>query len=66
MTEQEIVELAAILINEHGEAALEIAERRRDQYARERHSDAFRLWTQIAEATAALLRERLPQRVGER
>ena len=64
MTEQEIVELAAILINEHGSAALEIAERRRNQFAHEPHSDAFRLWTRIAEATARLLRVHQPEGIS--
>jgi len=64
MTEQEIVELAAILINEHGDAALEVAERRRDQYAYEPHADSFALWTRIAVATARLLRVRQPEKVG--
>lgn len=58
MTEQEIVELAAILVNEHGHAALAVAERRRDQHAHEPHSDAYRLWSRIAVATARLLRVR--------
>lgn len=58
MSEREITELAAILVNEHGHAALEVAKRRRDQHARNRHSAAFRLWTQIAAATARLLRIR--------
>lgn len=56
MSEQEIVELAAILVNEHGQAALAVAERRRDQHAHERQADAFRLWSRIAAATARLLR----------
>jgi hypothetical protein len=55
MTEQEIVELAAILINEHGHAALETAERRCDQHAHEPGGEAFRLWTRIAEAVGQLL-----------
>lgn len=58
MTAQEITELAAILVNEHDDAALEIAERRRDQYARERHFATYRLWARIAIATARLLRQR--------
>ena len=56
MSEREITELAAILVNEHGHAALDVAERRRDQHARNRSSAAYRLWTQIAAATARLLR----------
>jgi hypothetical protein len=58
MTEQEISELAAILVNEHGHAALDFAQRRKHQYAREPLSDAFLLWSQIAEVTARLLRAR--------
>jgi hypothetical protein len=53
MSEREIVELAAILVNEHGHAAREVAERRRDQHSRQ--SASFRLWSEIAEATARLL-----------
>ena len=56
MTEQDIAELAAILVNEHGHAAIDIAERHKAQYAHEPLSDAYRLWSQIAAATARLLR----------
>jgi hypothetical protein len=56
MSEREIIELAAILVNEHGHAALDVAERRRDQHARNRRSTAYHLWTRIAAATARLLR----------
>ena len=56
MSEQDILELAAILIDEHGPAALAIAEHRRDQHKHERDSDAFRLWGRITEATRHLLR----------
>lgn len=55
MTEQEIVELAAILVNEHGFAARQVAEGRRDQHAREPHSYSYRLWTQIGEAVDRVL-----------
>ncbi|HEX5452364.1 MAG TPA: hypothetical protein VFX06_01115 [Stellaceae bacterium] len=58
MSDREIVELAAILIDEHGDAALEEAESRRDHFARMPHSSGFSLWTRIAAATARLLRER--------
>ena len=58
MSEREIIELAAILVNEHGQTALDVAERRRDQHARDRRSAAYRLWTEIAAATARLLRVR--------
>ena len=64
MTEKQIRELAAILVNEYGHAALKVAERRRDQHAHKRHSDAYRLWARIAEATARLLRVVPPQRVA--
>ena len=63
MTEQEIVELAAILVDEHGHAAGAIAARRRDQHAHEPHSDAFRLWSRIAAATERLLRTKQRDRV---
>jgi threonine synthase len=49
MSEQEILELAAILIDEHGTAALTVAERRRDQHVHEQGS--------VAAATAHLLRK---------
>jgi hypothetical protein len=65
MIEQEIIELAAILVNEHGHAALEIAERRRDQHAHEPHSDAYRLWARIAIATARLLRAKQVETLRE-
>ena len=61
MTEQEIIELAAILVNEHGHAALAVAEQRRDQHPH--YSDSFRLWSRIAEATARLLRLREREQV---
>lgn len=53
MTEQEIVELAAILVHEHGHTAIHVAEDRRAQH--ERGSDAHRLWTQIAAEVARQL-----------
>jgi hypothetical protein len=56
MTEREIRELAAILVHQHGEAALGVAEARRAQHASSRDSDSFRVWSSIAEATARLLR----------
>jgi hypothetical protein len=55
MTDQEIIELAAILVNDHGQTALQVAERRRDQHASKPNSDAYQLWTRIAQATARLL-----------
>ena len=58
MTEQEITELAAILIYEHGHAALSVAQCRRNQHARDPRSAAYRLWTWIAEVTAKRLRAR--------
>ena len=58
MTEQEIVELAAILVNEHGHAAVEVAERRRAQHADKPRCAGFRLWTRIAAAAARLLAAR--------
>jgi hypothetical protein len=56
MSEKQIIELAAILINEYGHAAVQVAERRRDQHADRPHSDAYRVWARIAEATDRLLR----------
>jgi len=55
MTVREIEELAAILVNEHGDDALQVAERRRAEHARQRASDAFRVWTAIAAAVADLV-----------
>ena len=39
MTDKQISELAAILVNEYGHAALQVAEKRRDQYADKPHSE---------------------------
>jgi hypothetical protein len=61
MSDREIIELAAILLNEHGSAALEVAQRRRAQFAHSPHSYGFRLWTRIAAATARLLRVKQEQ-----
>jgi hypothetical protein len=58
MTDQEVKELAAILVHEHGNAALEVAEDRRSLHDSE--SDGFRLWTRIAMAVTRLLRIRQP------
>jgi hypothetical protein len=54
MTDQEVDELAAILVHEHGNAALEVAEGRRSLH--ESGSDGFRVWTRIAVAAARLMR----------
>jgi hypothetical protein len=62
MTAQEIEELAAILVNEHGHAALNVAERRRGQHADKPRTDAFRLWTRIAAAVARRLGARQRER----
>jgi len=48
MTDQEVEELAAILVQDHGPAAFKVAENRRSLHAQ--GSDSFELWTQIAEA----------------
>jgi hypothetical protein len=56
MSEKQIIELAAILVNEYGHVALQIAERRRDQHADKPHSDSYRVWARIAEAAARLVR----------
>ena len=58
MTDLEVDELAAILVYEHGSAALEVAEDRRSLH--ESGSDGFRLWTRIAHAVARLQRIRQP------
>jgi hypothetical protein len=53
MTDQEIAELAAILVNEHGHAALSAAETRLAAHAP--GSDGHRLWTRITAEVAHLL-----------
>ena len=53
MTDQEVEELAAILVQEHGNAALNVAENRRSLHAL--GSDSFELWTRIAEAVGRLI-----------
>ena len=58
MTDLEVDELAAILVHEHGNAALEVAEGRRSLH--ESGSDGFRLWTRFAHAVARLQRIRQP------
>jgi len=64
MTDKQISELAAILVNEYGHAALQVAEQRRDQYADKPHSDSYRVWARIAQATVRLLRLRRRERVA--
>ena len=63
MTDQEIAELAAILVNEHGHTALKAAETRLGQH--EWGSDGHRLWTRIAAEVAHLLGVEYRARVGE-
>src|SRR5260370_35024094 len=53
MTDQEVEELAAILVQEHGHAALNVAENRRSLHAQ--GSDSFELRTRIASAAAGPL-----------
>lgn len=57
MTDLEIDELAAILIAEHGPAALRAARWRRDQHAHEPYSYSYRLWDAIADAVVRRLEE---------
>ncbi|MFZ3235120.1 MAG: hypothetical protein WA184_07065 [Stellaceae bacterium] len=66
MNRHQIEELAAILVNEHGQRALAHARQRRSQYAQMPRSDAFRLWKSIAAATARLLRAHSHSRAGAR
>jgi hypothetical protein len=54
MTEQEITELAAILVAENDGAALKIAKGRRDEH--QRGSACYRLWNAIAGAVSRLFR----------
>jgi hypothetical protein len=63
MTEQEIVELAAILVSEHGHTALRAAEIRLREH--QPGSDGHRLWTQIAAEVARLLRVEHRAQIGE-
>ena len=63
MTEQEIVELAAILVNEHGHAAVQAAELRLREHAP--GSDGHHLWSRIAAEVARLLGERNAARTRE-
>lgn len=53
MTDQEVEELAAILVHEHGTAALGVAEDRRSLH--EGGSDGYQVWTRIAAAVARML-----------
>lgn len=64
MTDKQIRELAAILVNEYGHAALQVAEKRRDQHADKPQSDSYRVWARIAEATVRLLQVRGRKRVA--
>jgi len=62
MTDQEVKELAAILVQEHGDAALNVAENRRLLHAH--GSDGFRLWPQIAAAVGRLIGASQPTSAG--
>ncbi len=62
MTDQEVEELAAILVQEHGPAALNVAENRRSLHAP--GSDSFQLWTRIAEAVGHLIGVSQPTPIG--
>lgn len=60
MTRHHIAELAAILVSEHGSAAQEIAEQRRDQHRRERNSAAYELWDAITAEVERRLTQAAP------
>jgi hypothetical protein len=64
MTDQEVEELAAILVQEHGNAALNVAENRRSLHAQ--GSDSFELWTRIREAVVRLMVTSQPTPIGQR
>ena len=64
MKRQDIAELAAILVTEHGFAALQIAEGRRDQHRRERNSAGYELWDAIAAEVARRLGEPVSAGIG--
>lgn len=57
MKREDIAELAAILAAEHGQAALQIAESRRDQHRREKNSAAYELWDAITNELASRMGE---------
>ena len=57
MTPQDVHELAAILVAEHGPKALQMARDRRDQHGRESNSTAYSLWDAICAEVARLLGE---------
>lgn len=59
MTDLEIRELAAILVNEHDGAALRIAKQRRNQH--QRGTLLFRVWDAIAGAVARFSNSRSPE-----
>jgi hypothetical protein len=61
MTDQEVEELAVILVLEHGDTALNVAENRRSLHAP--GSDSFELWTRITEAVGRLIGVSQPARV---
>ena len=63
MTDQEIIELAAILVNEHGHAALRAAKIRLAEHGP--GSDGHRLWTRIAAEVERLLAERTGAEISE-
>jgi sugar (pentulose or hexulose) kinase len=58
MNDREVRELAAILVEEHGSRAIEVAERRQAEHADRPGSELSRLWAAIRAATAQLLRRR--------
>jgi hypothetical protein len=58
MNDREVRELAAILVEEHGSRAVEVAERRQAEHADMPGSEVSRLWTAIRAAAAQLLRRR--------
>jgi hypothetical protein len=64
MTDQEVDELAAILVHEHGNAAVEVAEDRRSVH--EYGSDAYLVWSRIAASVNRLLRAAQPMMAGGR
>jgi len=58
MNDREVQELAAILVEEHGGRAVEVAERRQAEYADRPGSEVSLLWAAIRAAAAQLLRRR--------
>jgi hypothetical protein len=56
MTDRQVLELAAILVNDRGKGAVRLARKRRAQHPP--RSEPYRLWSRIVAATLQLLLRR--------